>query len=262
MRLMTAHAIRDIFQVMGYVLVRSDFLPACRNEAGRCRNEFLEGAVALQTAPRCIPFLRCDRRRLGPGRFAGPVRETRQHKAEPPNHEKRQTSMIHLNRSRFIKLLLNVKRRSSLNRIYCTPPQSATVPLAGHQKRTFSPPYPKPRVFQPRHSSRQSYRSPGPRRCSLHRCTSIHRKTPSRRRCTNGESAARMRPGPGTCHCVLARPAYCRLPGRSSWHRTAPFPAGSRLAGRSSKLRIRFAFAEVVIFDDAVDQSIRIHLHL
>ena len=58
MRLMAAHAIRDIFQVMGHVSVRVDLLPAWREIAGQCRSEFFERPVARQALRRCAPDLR------------------------------------------------------------------------------------------------------------------------------------------------------------------------------------------------------------
>ena len=67
MRLMAAHAIRDIFLIMGYVTVGRNLFPACCDEAGRCRSEFFERTMTFQADRRCTFIFLCRRSRLGNG---------------------------------------------------------------------------------------------------------------------------------------------------------------------------------------------------
>ena len=69
MWLMTAHALRNIFEIMRHVPVRIDLLPLFRDEPGGCRDEFLKGSVAFQTSHRSLLNLCRDGRRLGLGRL-------------------------------------------------------------------------------------------------------------------------------------------------------------------------------------------------
>jgi hypothetical protein len=58
MRFMAACTIRNLFQVMRYVLMGCDFVSAFRDEAGGRGNEFLEGPVTFQARFGC-PSIIC-----------------------------------------------------------------------------------------------------------------------------------------------------------------------------------------------------------